>query len=104
MGKVNRKFLSIIVYTVMLIFLAWLGYTVVYGKGGIVERRSTEQTLARLEEEIELLEREIERADIELRNIRGNKRYLAQLARELGYKYDGELIFRFMRKKETVQD
>lgn len=100
----NNRFLGIIVYIVMLVFLAWLGYTVVYGNGGIIERRRTERTLTSLEEEIAALESDIERADLELRNLKSNRKYLTMLARELGYRHEGELIFRFMRKKETLQD
>ena len=100
----NKRVLGIVVYVCMLVFLVWLGYTVVYGKGGIVERRMTERTLADLEEEIEVLERHIERADLELLNLRSNERYLTQLARNLGYRHEGEIIFRFLRKKDTSLD
>ena len=100
----NRRFIGISVVVLMLVFLAWLGYTVVYGKGGIIERKKTERTLARLEEEIEQLEHDIGKADFELRNLAGNKKYLTQLARELGYRKEGETIFRFLRKKDTTLD
>jgi cell division protein FtsB len=100
----NKRVIGITVYVLMLVFLAWLGYMIVYGNGGIIERKKTERTLANLEEEIESLERVIEKTDLELHNLESNKKYLTQLARELGYKQEGETIFRFLRKKDTSLD
>ena len=100
----NKKVIGVAVYILMLGFLLWLGYTIVYGKGGIVERRRTERTLACLQTEIEALKHDIEMADKELSNLATSEKYTMQLARELGYKKDGETIFRFLRKKESSLD
>ena len=60
--------------------------------------------LAALSIKLESLEQDIEKADLELHNLESNKKHLTQLARELGYKQEGETIFRFLRKKETLLD
>jgi cell division protein FtsB len=100
----NKRVLNIIVTVVIFLFLAWLGYAVVHGNGGILERRDTERMITRLEEEIVALEHEIARTDLELSNLKNNKKHLTQLARELGYMHEGELIFRFMSRSDVPKD
>jgi cell division protein FtsB len=100
----EKKYLQCIIYIVVLVFIGWLGYTIIYGKGGIIERRETQNSLSLLEEDIRVLEHEIERIDLEIKNIKSNKKYITGLARELGYKQDGEIIFRFLPKTERAQD
>jgi cell division protein FtsB len=100
----NKRVLNIIVTVVIFLFLAWLGYAVVHGNGGILERRDTERMITRLEEEIGALEHEIARTDLELSNLKNNKKHLTQLARELGYMHEGELIFRFMSRGDVPKD
>ncbi len=104
MGIRNKRVFNIIVNIVIFVFLAWLGYAVVHGNGGILERRNTERMIARLEEEIGVLEYEIARTDHELSNLKYNKKHLTQLARELGYMHEGELVFRFMSKSDAPGD
>ena len=100
----EKKYLQFIIYIVILIFIGWLGYTIIYGKGGIIERRETLRNLSFIEEDISVLEHEIERIALEIKNIKSNKKYITGLARELGYKQEGEIIFRFLPKTERVQD
>ena len=104
MGIRNKRVLNIIVNIVILVFLAWLGYAVVHGNGGILERRNTERMISSLEEEIGVLEREIERTDLGLSNLKNNKKHLTQLASEFGYMHEGELVFRFMSKNDPPRD
>ncbi|MBN2323727.1 MAG: septum formation initiator family protein [Spirochaetes bacterium] len=97
----NRRAINIIVTSVIFLFLAWLGYAVVHGNGGILERRNTERMIACLEEEIGVLEHEIARTDLELSNLKNNKKHLTQTAREFGYMHEGELVFRFMSRNDV---
>ena len=55
--------------------------------------------MAALQEEVVLLEREIDLADLELNNLR-NHTYIEGYARELGYRKEGEVIYKFMKKKD----
>jgi cell division protein FtsB len=99
----DKKHLQFIIYIVLILFIGWLGYTVIYGKGGIIERRETQRNLSLLEEDINSLEHEIERIDLDIKNLKSNRKYVISLARELGYKQDGEIIFRFLQR-DGAQD
>lgn len=98
MLRSGKKILNIIIYIIMFSFAIWLGYIIIYGNGGIVERRETQKTLDLLEEEIRELEFQIERVDLQIKDLKNNKKNIESFARELGYKNEGEVIFRFARK------
>ena len=100
----NKKYLQFSIYIVLIIFIGWLGYTIIYGRGGIIERRETQKNLSLLEEDIDSLEHEIERIDLEIKNLKSNRKYMIGLAREFGYKQEGEIIFRFLPKTERAPD
>ena len=102
MGIRNKPVLTVLVNIAIFGFLAWLGFAVVHGNGGILERRKTERVIARLENEIDMLEHEIARTDLAISNLKHNRRHLTQLARELGYMRQGETIYRFMSKKDAA--
>jgi cell division protein FtsB len=100
----EKRYLQYIIYIVILLFIGWLGYTIVYGKGGIIERSETNRSLALLEEDIDTLEHEIEKIDLEIKSFKDNRKLIEGLAREYGYKREGELIFRFLPKRKKPQD
>jgi cell division protein FtsB len=100
----DKRYLQFIIYIVLILFIGWLGYTIINGKGGIVERNETQRNLSMLEEDIATLEHEIDRIDLEIKNFKDNKKLVAGLAREFGYKQEGELIFRFLPKSERSKD
>lgn len=80
--------------------MIWVSYIIVWGKGGMVERRNLENQILDVEEEIHRLKLQEELLDIHIKNLKENRRYIEGYARELGYKKDGEVIFKFVERKE----
>lgn len=93
------KLRGLLLYAALLLLACWVCYAMVWGKGGLVRRREAAAELASLEAEIIQLEREIERTNVHLRNLRSNQRYLLGYARELGYRRPDEVIFKFIKKR-----
>lgn len=52
-----------------------------------------------LEAEIEQLKKEKETLSWEIKNLKSNKSYIGSVARDLGYKQEGEIIFKFVEKE-----
>ncbi len=52
-----------------------------------------------LEAEIEKLKKEKETLYWEIKNLKSNKSYIGSVAHELGYKKEGEIIFKFVEKE-----
>jgi cell division protein FtsB len=100
----EKRYLQYIIYIVILLFIGWLGYAIIYGKGGIIERSETQRSLVLLEEDIDTLEHKIEKIDLEIKSFKDNRKLIAGLAREYGYKREGELIFRFLPKRNKTQN
>lgn len=80
--------------------MIWVSYIIVWGKGGLVERKNLENQILSLEEEVHRLKLQEELLDIHIRNLKENRKYIEGYARELGYKKEGEVIFKFVQKNE----
>lgn len=80
--------------------MLWISYLILWGKGGIVERKGLEREILLLEDEIQELRLKQDLLDIHIRNSKENRKYIEGYARQLGYKKEGEVIFKFVEKKE----
>jgi cell division protein FtsB len=102
MLKSIRNKLNFLVYVVFFLFAFWIFYIIIYGNGGLVNRSKVERQLTHLEAEIQKLETDNSILEWEIDNLRYNRTYIEAFARELGYKKEGEIIYRFMKKEEKL--
>jgi cell division protein FtsB len=100
MSKSPVNILNLVFYVIFSLFAFWIGYIIIYGNGGINNRRKAALELQVLEDNIKELEQKRKQVEWEIENIRSNRAYIESYARELGYRKNGEIIFRFMKKKE----
>jgi len=94
-----RKNLNTIIYISLIVLAIWISYIIVYGKGGIVKRKNLEAEISHLRTEIQELEYASGMIDITIQNMRYNERYIEGYARELGYRKEGETIFKFIEQE-----
>ena len=94
-----RKNLNTIIYISLIVLAIWISYIIVYGKGGIVKRKKLEAEIVNLRAEIQELEHTSGMIDITIMNMRYNERYIEGYARELGYRKEGETIFKFIERE-----
>lgn len=92
--------INTILYLILILSMIWVSYIIVWGKGGLVKRRDLENQILNLEEEIRRLRLQEELLDIHIKNLKENRKYIEGYARELGYKKEGEVIFKFVEKNE----
>jgi cell division protein FtsB len=97
-----KKNFSTIIYVVLILLAVWVSYIIVYGKGGIVKRRTLEAEIVTLKSEIRRLEVEREMIDLHIRNMKENVPSIEGYARELGYKKEGEVIYKFIEKEPSA--
>jgi len=95
-----RKHLNTIIYIALIVLATWISYIIVYGKGGIVKRRNLETEIISLQREIGELENSSGMIDIVIQNMRENERYIEGYARELGYRREGETIYKFIEREQ----
>lgn len=95
-----RKHLNTIIYIALIVLAIWISYIIVYGKGGIVKRRNLETEIISLQREIGELENSSGMIDIVIQNMRENERYIEGYARELGYRREGETIYKFIEREQ----
>jgi len=95
-----RKHLNTIIYIALIVLAIWISYIIVYGKGGIVKRRNLETEIISLQREIGELENSSGMIDIVIQNMRQNERYIEGYARELGYRREGETIYKFIEREQ----
>lgn len=95
-----RKHLNTIIYIALIVLAIWISYIIVYGKGGIVKRRNLEIEIISLQREISELENSSGMIDIVIQNMRENERYIEGYARELGYRREGETIYKFIEREQ----
>jgi cell division protein FtsB len=100
MIKTLRKHLNTIIYIALIVLAIWISYIIVYGKGGIVKRRNLEIEIISLQREISELENSSGMIDIVIQNMRENERYIEGYARELGYRREGETIYKFIEREQ----
>jgi len=91
--------LQLIIYCIIFLIAFWISYIIIYGNGGIVKRNKMTRELRVLEAEIEKLKKEKETLSWEIKNLKSNKSYIGSVARDLGYKQEGEIIFKFVEKE-----
>jgi len=100
MRKSPVNILNLVFYAIFSLFAFWIGFVIIYGNGGINNRRKASLELQVLEEDLKELEQNRKLLEWEIENIRSNRAYIESFARELGYRKNGEIIFRFMKKQE----
>ena len=100
MRKSPVNILNLAFYVIFSMFAFWIGYVIIYGNGGISNRKKASLELQVLQDDIRELEQKRKLLEWEIGNIRSNRAYIESFARELGYRKKGEIIFRFMKKKE----
>jgi cell division protein FtsB len=100
MVHVLRKHLNTIVYVVLIIVAVWISYIIVYGKGGIVKRNNLENEIVELQREIDGLEIDNGLIDVKIQSMRQNRRAIESYARELGYRREGETIYKFIEREQ----
>jgi cell division protein FtsB len=100
MSKSPVNILNLVFYAIFSLFAFWIGFVIIYGNGGINNRKKASIELQVLEEDIKELEQNRKLLEWEIENIRSNRAYIESFARELGYRKNGEIIFRFMKKQE----
>jgi cell division protein FtsB len=100
MGRWKLSQINTILYLILILSMIWVSYIIVWGKGGLVERKNLENQILSLEEEVHRLKLQEELLDIHIRNLKENRKYIEGYARELGYKKEGEVIFKFVQKNE----
>ena len=96
-----RKHINTIIYIALIVFAIWISYIIVYGNGGIVKRRNLETEIISLQREIRELENSSGMIDIVIQNMRENERYIEGYARELGYRREGETIYKFIEREQN---
>jgi len=104
MEKWKGNKLNTIIYIFVILISFWMGYIIVYGRGGIIQRKDVEKKLMLLDTDILNLERKRDMIDLQIKNLKNNEKYIEGYAREQGYKKEGEIIFKFIKKKEETID
>jgi len=94
--------LNTVIYFLLIIVSVWIIYLIVYGHGGIVERKKIINEITLLHREIEKLKDEKAKLIWEIKNLTTNERYIAGLAHENGYRKEDEIIFKFLKKKSLI--
>jgi cell division protein FtsB len=85
-------------FFVFFLFAFWVAYAFVYGKGGVIERKKVMVRIELLRDEIEQLESGSRHLDRRIENLRTDSRAVESYARELGFKKEGEVVYRFLKK------
>jgi cell division protein FtsB len=91
--------LNTVIYVSLILLAIWVSFIIVYGKGGIVKRKNLEAEILTLQQEIRTLENQRALLDIDIQNLRDNPRYIEGYARELGYRKEGEVIYKFIERE-----
>ncbi len=95
--------LNLLIYILIILSAIWISYTIIYGRGGIVKRRELDRQVRQLQDEIEELKDEKKIIENAIVNMKDNTRYIEGFARELGYKREGEIIFKFIEKSDQYK-
>lgn len=100
MIQILKKHISTIIYVSLILLAVWISYIIVYGNGGIVKRRNLESQIIELKREIRELEISSGMIDIKIQSMRENERAIESYARELGYRKEGETIYKFIEREQ----
>lgn len=100
MKRKNRPLVSLntIIYILLVVVSLWIIYLMIYGHGGILERKKIINEITLLHREIDNLKSEKSRFKWEIENLISNKDYLAGLAHENGYREENETVFKFLKR------
>jgi len=101
MTRPQLNIVNFALYGIFFLFTFWIAYTFIYGRGGIVARRKIEQEIELAVQEIEKLNKESQRLQWEIQSMKNNSLYLESFARELGYRKEGDIVFRFIERKSN---
>jgi cell division protein FtsB len=106
MVRLLTRNLNTIIYLLLILLSLWISYLIIYGKGGIVKRKSLEAEIVTLQREINDLQEESDFLDVVLHHFTDNTRYLEGYARELGYRRESETIYKFIERdrKAATED
>jgi cell division protein FtsB len=96
--KVER--IHLFIYFILILIAFWISFIIIYGNGGMVNRANMVRELRALEHEIQELEKEREVLEWEIRNLKESRRSIESVARELGFKKRGEIIYKFVKREE----
>jgi cell division protein FtsB len=99
MASQHGKKTHIAIFGVFLLFAFWVAFALVYGKGGVIARKNVLGQIARLKAEIARLESGTRHLDGRIENLKTNRHTVESHARELGFKKEGETIYRFLKKQ-----
>ena len=88
----------LVIFGIFFLFAFWVAFALVYGRGGIIVRKKLLRDIDRLQAEVHRMDERSKHLDIQIETMRRNRRTIEAFAREIGYKRDGEIIFRFMKK------
>jgi cell division protein FtsB len=95
--------LNLLIYILIIISAIWVSYIIIYGRGGVVKRRELDRQVLLLQAEIQELQNEKKIVERAIVNMKDNPRYIEGFARELGYRREGEIIFKFIEKSEQFK-
>jgi cell division protein FtsB len=99
MIQVLKKHLHTIIYVALIVLAVWISYIIVYGRGGIVKRRGLESEIAELQREIHELEMSSGMIDVKIQSMHEDEASIRSYARELGYRREGETIYKFIERE-----
>jgi cell division protein FtsB len=91
-------------FCIFFLFAFWVAYALVYGKGGVIERKKVLGRIERLKAEIEQLESGSRHLDRRIENLKTDRRAVESYARELGFKKEGEVVYRFLKKAPQTEN
>jgi cell division protein FtsB len=89
----------LVLFCIFFLFAFWVAYALVYGRGGVIERKKALKQIDRLRAEIGQLETSSQHLDWRIENLRTDRRAVESYARDLGFKKEGEVIYRFLKEK-----
>ncbi len=99
MQNFKSSYINIFIYLVIISVTIWIFYIIIFGNGGIIERKRIMTQIGNLEREIDNLKEEKLRLEWEIHNLKVSDDYLIRLAHSYGYKQDDEIVFKFLTKK-----
>jgi len=99
----SRKLPKILYLIIAALMFFWSAYVFIYGGGGALKRNQLKNEILRLRQDIENLKKEKEILEWKINNIESNPKFIETIAREMGYKKAGEVIFKLIKKEDLVK-
>jgi len=98
MKKIPVNYLNLFIYLLIIAVTLWIGYIMVYGKGGIVRRNELRKELAIISREIDELSSQKDKLQWEIEHLSNDERYIQGFAHDSGYRLEDEMIFKFIER------